>query len=417
MARKLLDRNIETIVRDTLKDTPITIIQGARQVGKSTLAGVVSAGTKCMNLTLDADESLAAANENPYEFVSQFDEGLLIIDEVQKCPDLLRALKRSVDENRKPGRFLITGSVNILNLKDTSESLAGRAETVPLKPFSIGEINGIKEDFVSMLMKGNILRSLKNATPLSRSSYAKYIATGGYPDAVIREGKRRSAWFKNYSTRLLDHDADELSGLSHLDRLKTIYTILAGTPSMIYVRANVSRLTGIPESSMNAYIRLLEDLCLINSIPAWGRNYSRRAIGKPKLIIDDTGMACSLNGISQDFISKIENGNALGPLLENFVQSEINKQQSWSDTDYSLFHFRDRHSKEVDLVLELESGQIIGLEIKAASSISRNDFSGLKVLQELAGDNFYCGIVLYTGTEVNPFGEKLFAAPISTIWQ
>jgi predicted AAA+ superfamily ATPase len=205
--------------------------------------------------------------------------------------------------------------------------------------------------------------------------------------------------------------------LTHLDRLGKLHATLTGESSKIFVRANVSRLVGIPESSINGYVRLLEDLCLFHMLPAWGRNYSRRAIGKPKIIVNDTGLACSLNGINSGFLSAIENGNALGPLLETFVIAEINKQQVWSESEYSLFHYRDRDGKEVDLVLELTGGRVIAIEIKAASSYSRKDFAGMKTLRELLGKRFVCGILLYTGAEAHPFGDRMFAAPVSAIWR
>jgi len=417
MNEKIISRNIETIVRDTLKDTPITVIQGARQVGKSTLAMMVSKNIMNMSVTLDSETTLAAAKENPYEFVSMNPEGLLIIDEIQKCPKLLNALKLSVDNDRRPGRFLITGSADIHNVKGANESLAGRAETIVLEPFSVGEINGIKEDFVKTLFCDNILSSLRKAEPLTRSKYSELIVNGGYPEAISREGKRRRAYFRNYLTRVLDHDADELSGLTHLDRLRKLHAVLSGNATRIYNRANVSAAVGIPESSMNGYIRLLEDLCLIHTFPAWGKNYSKRAVSKSKIIINDTGLSCSMNGIYGDFLANIENGNALGPLLEAFIIAEINKQQAWSEIDYSLFHFRDFDEKEVDLVLETSGGDIIAIEVKASSSFSPKDFTGMKKLKELLGKRFYCGIVLYTGTEVHPFGDRLFAAPVSVIWQ
>lgn len=417
MSLQLIRRNVEPIVRDTLRDTPVAVIQGARQTGKSTLAAMVSKDLNCRSVTLDSETTLAAAKENPYEFVSQYREGLLIIDEVQKCPELLNAIKLSVDEDRKPGRFLITGSANILHLKGANESLAGRAETIVLEPFSVGEITGIKEDFVSILLHEDKLRIMQESNPLTRAGYAGLIEKGGYPDAQRRIQKRRKAYFKNYLSRVLDHDADELSGLAHLDRLQKIYALLAGNPSQVYIRANVSRLIGIPESSMNGYIRLLEDLCLLHTLPAWGRNYSKRAINRPKTVLSDTGLVCSLHGITSSFLADIENGNELGPLLETFVITEVNKQQSWSDSDYTLFHYRDCDNKEVDLVLELDSGKIIAIEVKAASSFSRNDFAGLKTLRNMLGKRFHCGVVLYTGTEVQPFGDRLFAAPISSIWQ
>ncbi|MCL2110806.1 MAG: ATP-binding protein [Clostridiales bacterium] len=413
----LLRRNIENVVKDTLKDTPVAIIQGARQVGKSTLAMMVSKGMKHREVTLDSGEALLSATENPFEFVSQYQEGLLIIDEVQKCPDLLPAIKLSVDRDRRPGRFLITGSADILRVKGANESLAGRAETIWLEPFSVGEIKGIKEDFVTRILQDDIAGILQKAEPTSRTGYAGLIVDGGYPDAIDREGRRRRAYFRNYISRVLDHDANELSGLAHLDRLRKLYDIIIGGTSGIYVRANVSRLINIPESSMNGYIRLLKDLCLIHALPAWGKNYSRRAIGKPKIIVSDTGLACSLKGISHEFLSNIENGNEMGPLLETFVIAEINKQRSWSETDYSLHHYRDRDNKEVDIVLELDDGRLIAIEVKAASSFSRKDFSGMKAFRDVAGSRFYCGILLYTGMEAQPFGDKMFAAPVSAIWQ
>jgi len=417
MSALLIKRNVESIVIETLQDTPVAIIQGARQVGKSTLSAMVSKDILSKSVTFDSEEMLAAAKENSFEFVTQFPEGLLIIDEIQRCSELLTAIKMSVDTNRMPGRFLITGSANILNLRGTNESLAGRAETIILEPFSVGEMNGIKEDFISLLVSDDMLNRLSKTEPYTRSQYAQLIENGGYPDAQGRRGRRRDAFFSNYLTRVLDHDAGELSGLAHIERLQEIFTLLAGNTSNIYVRANVSRIIGIPESSMNGYIRLLEDLCLIHSLPAWGKNYYKRATSKPKIILADTGLACSINGITSDFLAKIENGNELGPLLEAFALNEIKKQQAWSEIRFSTFHYRDKDGKEVDLVLELRGGKIIALEVKAASSFSAKDFAGMKVLRDALGDRFICGVLLYTGTTVQPFGDRLYCAPISSIWQ
>jgi predicted AAA+ superfamily ATPase len=202
MKTQLIRRNVEGIVKDTLNDTPVTMIQGARQVGKSTLAAMVSEDMDCMSVTLDSDATFSAAKENPYEFVSQYHDGLMIIDEIQKCPELLSAIKLSVDRSRRPGRFLITGSANILHLRGANESLAGRAETVTLQPFSVGELRGEKEDIISLLLHDDILKNLKKANPLTRVQYAQLIENGGYPDARQRTLKRRRAYFKNYILRV-----------------------------------------------------------------------------------------------------------------------------------------------------------------------------------------------------------------------
>ncbi|MCL2662657.1 MAG: ATP-binding protein [Oscillospiraceae bacterium] len=417
MSIKLIKRNVESIVMETIKDTPVTVIQGARQVGKSTLSTMISKNMVSKTVTFDSDIALATAKENTQEFAAQFPEGLLIIDEIQKCPELLSAIKMSVDSGRKPGRFLVTGSANILNLRGANESLAGRAETIILEPFSIGEMCGIKEDFVSLLLCGDMLARLNRVTPFTRTEYARLIESGGYPDAQSRSGRRREAFFRNYLTRVLDHDANELSGLAHIDRFQTIFALLAGRPSQIYIRANVSRTIGIPESSMNGYIRLLENLGLIHILPAWGKNYSKRAIGRPKIVLSDTGLVCSINGISSSFLSKLENGNELGPVFEAFVINEIMKQQTWSDVGFTTHHYRDKDGKEVDLVLELRGGKVIAIEIKAASSFSKKDFTGMKALRDMLGDRFHCGVLLYTGNEVQPFGDRLYCAPASSIWQ
>ena len=417
MELKLTKRNIESTVIETLSDTPVTIIQGARQVGKSTLASMISENLISKSVSFDSDLVLMGAKENTSEFVNQFPEGLLVIDEVQRFPEIINAIKLSVDQNRKPGRFLLTGSANLFNLKGNTESLAGRAETIVLEPFSVGELSGVKEDFVSFLMKEDILGKLHEVRPYSREEYAQLIESGGYPDAQDRQGKRRDAFFENYLTRVLNHDAGELSGLMHLDRLDTLFKVFAGKASQIYVRASVARDVRIPESSMSGYVRLLEDLCLIHVLPSWGKNYINRAIDKPKIIVSDTGIASSVNGMNSSFLSNLENGVEFGPLVEAFVTNEILKQQTWSSTRFSAFYYRDKDDKEADLLLELRGGKIIALEIKASSSVSRNDLKGLKVLRDALGERFHCGVLLYTGTEVNTVGEKLYCVPISTLWQ
>ena len=421
MSVQLIKRNVESIVIETLMDTPVTVIQGARQVGKSTLSAMIAKNMVSKSVTFDSEITLASAKENALEFVTQFPEGLLIIDEIQKCPELLTSIKLAVDADRTPGKFLLTGSANMLNLRGANESLAGRAETIVLEPFSVGEMNGVKEDFVSLLSCEELSSKLCKAKSLTRAEYARLVEAGGYPDAQNRRGRRREAFFSNYLTRVLDHDANELSGLAHIDRLQVIFKLLAGNPSQIYNRANTSRTVGIPESSMNGYIRLLEDLCLIHTLPAWGKNYSKRATSRPKIVLSDTGLVCSINGMTGDFLADIENGNEFGPMIEAFAINEIKKQQTWSDIGFTAYHYRDKDGKEVDLVLELRggraAGKIIAIEIKAASSLSGKDFSGMKALREMFGTRFHCGVLLYTGTEIHPFGDRIYCAPISSIWQ
>ena len=414
----LIARNVEALALATLGDTPVTVIQGAHQVGKSTLALMLAAQLDSRQVTLDNPSTLQAAREDPVGFVEQYREGTLIIDEAQLFPQLMRAIKLTVDADRRSGRFIVTGSADLLHIAGASESLAGRAETIRLHPFSQGELEGHKEDFVKTVLSQDPPGGLPHqADSPSREDYAAALAKGGYPEAVIREPPRRKAFFKNYLAGVLDHDAASLSGLAHLDKLGMLFSLLSAQTSGELVKANLARLVGIPESSMHAYLRLLADLCLIHEIPAWGRNASKRAVGRTKLSLGDTGLAAYLNGESAESLAAFSHGEAFGSLLESLAVSELLKQQTWSSYDYTLYHFRDKDQREVDMVIELFDGRVIGLEIKATQTILRKHFSGLRHLRDLLGDRFVCGIVLYIGQESLPFGDRLYTSPLSALWR
>jgi predicted AAA+ superfamily ATPase len=414
--QKRIRRNIEDILLETLLDTPVTVIQGARQVGKSTLAAMISDNIDCRRISLDDTAVLTAAKLDPLTFANQYNNGTLIVDEVQRCPELLRAIKLSVDENRRPGRFILTGSANLLHVSGANESLAGRAETIRLHPFSYGELEGRKDDFIFELLSNEKLPFLQSKMPKTRDEYAVLAAAGGYPDAVKRHGKRRYAWFQNYLASVLDHDAVDLSGLAHLDKLGTLFSVLSGQTSSEFVQRHVAVMTGIPESSLHGYTRLLHDLYLIDELPAWGRNISRRVISKRKVSLSDTGIASHINGLDETALSDVLNGEAFGSILESYVVSELFKQQTWSKEQYSLYHYRDKDRKEVDIVAELFNGRIVAIEVKASKSVSRSDFAGMKALRDVAGERFVCGIVLYTGEHALSYGADMYAAPVSTIW-
>jgi predicted AAA+ superfamily ATPase len=281
---------------------------------------------------------------------------------------------------------------------------------------SRGELAGKKEDFVSEVQKSELLQILRSVSPLTRKEYAHIVSVGGYPATWNRDAKRRGAFFQSYLKSVLDHDATGISGLAHLDKLDQLFAVLSGQTSGEIVTNGISKVTGIPGSSLHAYLRLLHDLFLIQTLPTWGRNISRRVVSRKKIVLIDTGLASHINRIDEDGLADVLMGESFGPLLETYVINELLKQRTWSDEDFSVYHYRDRDRKEVDIVIELFNGRIIALEVKAARSVSRNDFSGMKVLREMIGDRFFCGIVLYTGAEVYSFGEKLFAAPISAVW-
>ena len=412
----LIHRNITSSILDAMSDTPVILIQGARQVGKSTLIKMLSDQIDSMQVTFDDPTILAAARADPLSFVDQYPAGVLAIDEVQLFPEILRAIKLRVDENRRSGRFLLTGSANLLHTSGANESLAGRIETVILYPFSQGEINGRQEDFISRIINDTPNQALRQSSDLSRADYAAAVAAGGYPDVFTRSSRRRRTYYQNYLSSILDHDAVELSSLKHLGRLHDLVSVLSGQTSSEFVAAGVAKLVQIPETSISAYIRLLKDLYLINELSSWGRNITHRAVSRKKVSIVDTGLAAYLNGVDEKALADPMHGEALGALLESFVVSELFKQRTWSSEDYSIYHYRDRDKREINIIIELYDGRIIALEIKASQSASSKDFNGIRTIKDAMNDRFVCGLVLYTGADTLPFGDKLFAVPISTIW-
>ena len=402
-------------VQETLADTPITVVQGARQVGKSTLVRQVLGERDVRVLSLDATALFNAAKADPDTFVRQSD-GLLVIDEVQRVPGLIRAMKDAVEEDRRPGRFLITGSANLLELPGTQESLAGRAETVVLYGLSQGEIAEKQEDFVDLLLAGDTAALARRDGTLSRDDYLEILCAGSYPEPLTRKGRRRSAWFDNYLARVVSTDARDVSNLTHLDRLPTLLRLLAANNSGELVKARLARDAQIPETSLTSYVDLLETLYLIHLLPAWGNNLTKRVVGRPKVSLLDTGLAARLNNVTPHAMQPGAASDAAGALFEAFVSGEVRRQLVWADTGARMFHFRDRDGVEVDLVLETSDRRVAGVEMKAAGSVTAGDFSGLRFLRDTLGTRFTMGVVLYTGRRAVPFGDRLWALPYSALW-
>lgn len=407
-------RYAQSLVEETIEDTPITVIQGARQVGKSTLVREVVASRDATVLSLDVTAAYNAARADPDAFVRQA-EGLLVIDEVQRVPELVRAMKDAVEDDRRPGRFLVTGSADLLQIPGTEESLAGRAETVVLYGLSQGELAGQREDFVDRLLAGDKKLGTRLGI-LSREGYLEVICAGSYPEPLRRAGRRRHAWFDNYVNRIMTRDVRDLSHLAHLDRMPDLLRLLAANTSGELVKARVANDAGIPETSLPGYLDLLEALYLIHVLPAWGDNLTKRVIGRPKVSLLDTGLAARLNHVTPAAMAPGAVSSAAGGLFESFVAGELRRQLVWAETPARLFHFRDRDGLEVDIVLESDSRRVAGVEMKAAGSVSQGDFKGLAFLRDKLKDRFAMGVVLYTGKQPLPFGDRLWALPYSALW-
>jgi len=409
----MIRRNITQNVLDALADTPVVLINGARQTGKSTLAKSIAEKTHpARYITLDTASVLAAVRNDATGFLAGLD-GAVVIDEVQKAPELFSAIKADVDHQRRPGKYLLTGSANVLLVPNLSESLAGRIEILSLWPFSQGELIAHKETFVDKLYENKI--PFKNYPPELPLSLQDRIINGGYPEVQNRvKEERRQAWFESYMTTILQRDIRDIANIDGLTSLTRLLAVIAARSPVLLNFAELSRSLAIPQSTLKRYMTLLEATFLIQHLPAWSGNFTKRLVKTSKIVMSDTGLMAHLIGLNK---KRLETGAMIGPLFENFVIMELKKQITWSDVKPQMFHFRTQAGQEVDIVLEDRSGNLVGIEVKASATVHAHDFKGLKMLAEATGGIFRRGIVLYTGTEIIPFGESLTALPVQILWQ
>ena len=406
-------RNIAPLPREALQDTPVVLLNGARQTGKSTLVGSGELGDyNARYLTLDEAGVLAAAEADPAGFLSGL-EGPVILDEVQRSPGLFPAIKMEVDRDRRPGRFLLTGSANVLLLPRLSESLAGRMEIMTLWPLSQGEIEGVKEGFVDAVFGGDPLPI--GDDPGGTPNLYERLLRGGYPEVLSRSSEsRRRAWFDSYITTILQWDVRDLSNIEGLTQLPRLLSLLAARSASLVNYAELSRSASMPQSTLKRYVSLLEATFLVGTLPAWSSNLGKRLVRSPKLLLCDTGLISAMQGLNAERLAS--DPVLIGPLLENFVAMELRKQSAWSNTQPQLFHFRTQTGQEVDLVMENAAGRVVGVEVKSSATVGSRDFRGLRALAEASGDRFRRGIVLYTGKTAVPFGDNLHALPVSSLW-
>ncbi len=404
-------RRITSQVRAALSDTPIVLIVGARQVGKTTLAQRVLPPEDALSLTLDDPATLAAVKADPAGFLARSPR-LLHLDEVQRAPELFLPLKASVDRDRKPGRFLLTGSANVLALPRLSDSLAGRMEILALSPLTQAEIEGKSGNGVDRLFEGVFPLSV---SPEAHQGLWRRIVRGGFPEALTRtDPSRRQAWFSSYLEAILQRDVQELAKIEGLTQLPNLLTLLATRTANLLNVSDLSRTLGIANSTLHRYLNLLEAIFLYTPLPPWHANLGLRLSKSPKVLLTDTGLALSLLSADE---KRLEGEPFLrGAMLETFVLNELRHQLEGAQGSPRLYHFRTHEGLEVDGVLERRDGTLFGIEVKASSSVGAGDFRGLKALQEKTGAKFFGGAVLYTGTQTLPFGENLTALPIASLW-
>lgn len=408
----MIQRKIKSRLLEALTDSPVVLLHGARQTGKSTLVKYI-AGTDytAKYLTFDDLNLLSAAQNNPQDFIEGYTDNL-VIDEVQRVPEIFLAIKNLVDKNRKPGKFILTGSANVLLLPKISESLAGRIEILSLFPLSQSEISNAKINFIDKLF---VNKFNPDSQSRKKKNLVNKVLTGGFPEMLLRKDrKRQNAWFKSYITTILQRDVRDIANIEKLSDLPRLLSLFAARAGTLLNFAELSRSSAIPQTTLKRYVALFEAIFMIHLLPAWSGNLSKRLIKTPKLYLNDTGLLSHLIGFEADKI--FSNPLSWGRLLENFVLMELIKQASWSKFDLSLYHFRSASGQEVDFIIEKSDSKLVAIEIKASTKITATDFNHIRAFEDDTGNKFLRGIVFYTGKEIIPFAKNKFAIPIDMLW-
>ena len=405
-------RFIEPRLAEALDDSPVVLVDGPRQSGKTTLARTFGFPRGYAYINFDSDFARDGAEADPRGFVADLPERV-ILDEVQRVPALFAALKLEVDRRRVPGRFLLTGSTHVLLVPKLSDSLAGRLEMLRLHPLAQCELAARRPDFLDALFGGGF--PIRQWEPLG-ASLAERVVAGGYPAALARPTeRRRTNWYRNYVDTLIQRDVPDLA---RIGRLEAVPRLLASAAVQTATLFNVSELAApfqVSRPTIRDYTTLLERVFLLERLPAWHGSLLKRLVKAPKLHVGDTGLACALLGVSA--ASLASNRPLLGQLLETFIFQELKRQASWRDEPLAFFHFRDKDGLEVDLVIERGAHAVAGVEVKASATVTKADFRGLRRLASLAGERFAGGVVLYDGETSMRMGDRLHAVPIRRLWE
>ena len=405
-------RHLAPLLAESLSDTPVVVINGARQSGKSTLAQSISADKAAPRryLTMDDAVVLNAAKSDPSGFINGL-QGPVTLDEVQRAPELFLPIKAAVDRDRQPGRFLLTGSADVMLLPGMADSLAGRMAVLTLWPLSSAELSDRPSlNRAEALFEVDI--SSMHLQACDRDELMRLWLAGGFPDAVSRSSaSRRAAWFDAYVQAMLQRDLRDLANIEQLTEIPNLLHLLATRSATLLNFAELSRTAGITQTTLKRYFALLELLFMVVRLPSWQRNPSKRWVKAPKVFLPDSGLLSHLMAVTQERLSA--QPNLLGGLAETWVLSELLKHVAFSSTGLTLWHYRTQTHIEVDFILENRRGDICGIEVKASTTVDSKDFKGLRHLQETEPAIFQCGIVFYAGRELLPFGDKLWAVPLS----
>jgi predicted AAA+ superfamily ATPase len=412
VSTELVSRHARPHLLEALAESRAVALLGARQVGKSTLARDLAANEfPARYISLDDDVAATAARGDPRGFIAEV-EGPVVIDEIQRAPGLLLAIKERLDRNHARGQFLLTGSANILTLPTIADALPGRVEYVNLWPFSQGELHGVHEQFIDALLCGTFPQV--SDAPVGRRVIAKLLVTGGYPELQERSPRGRSRFFASYLASILDRDVPNIANVRSVDAVGQLLHVIGARSAALASFHGMSTELGIDANTVRSYAKILEDLFLVRRLKPWYTNLGARQVKTAKLHVVDSGLLAFLIGANEQRIAS--DGAVAGMAFESFVAMEILRQSDWAEEPVSLYHYRDKEQREVDVIVERYGGEVAGVEVKASATVGDRDFAGLRYLRDKLGARFKGGAVLYAGSDTLPFGDRLAAVPLSGLW-
>lgn len=409
----LIARHIRPLIVDALSEARVVCLLGARQSGKTTLVrSLAGKEHPARYVTLDDPAALEVARSDPAGFIAGAER--LVIDEVQRAPDLLLTIKRVVDVDPARGRFLLTGSANILTLPQIADALPGRVDYLTLWPFSQRELSGPRGAFIENAFAGQTPEV--DGAPVGRAGYVERVARGGFPEAVEADQARRRRFFAGYADSILGREVGELASVRDAEVAPRVLRLVAARSAALSNLSSIGRELGIDHKTVANYLRALEQLFMVIRLPAWHANLGHRVVRTAKLHVADTGMLCSLIGVNAGRLE--EDAAIAGSVFETFVVNEVVRQASVSELGplLNLFHYRDQRGHEVDLVVEHAGGDVVGIEVKASATPRLRDATGLSFLRDRLGKRFRLGVVLHLGSETLPLGERISAVPLASLW-
>lgn len=409
---EIYPRGDRELILEALGDTRGVFVLGARQVGKSTLARQIAEGAHPAQIINLDDKALRdAALADPEGFVAGLQRPVMI-DEVQRgSPDLLLAIKSVVDRDLTPGQFLLTGSANLLSNRKVPDALTGRIEIIRLWPLAQAEIEAATTNFVDSLFSS--APPHVTGAPIGRDALKGRIAAGGYPEARLRSGRRRSRWFESYLQTTFEKDLETITDAHKLQEIPRLLKVVAARAANLFVPGNLSQVMGLDHRTVDRYVGLLETIFLVKRLPAWRPNLGSREIQTPKVYVVDSALLLHLLGADESRM--LSDSQVTGRALENFVAMEVIKHAEWSERLPRVFHYR-RGADEIDLVLEDRAGNVVAVEVKASVSLSKSDWRTLAKVRDRLGDRFNCGVIVHTGEQTVPLGDRLYAVPLSALW-